>query len=48
VATRLAELAELVEGRVSGDRDRLVEAVRPLESAGPRDLSFLIDARYRG
>ncbi len=45
---RLAELAERVGGRVEGDPERLVEAVRPLESAGPRDLSFLKDPRYRG
>jgi UDP-3-O-[3-hydroxymyristoyl] glucosamine N-acyltransferase len=47
VAYRLAELAELVGGRVEGDPDREVEAIRPLEAAGPRDLSFLTHARYR-
>lgn len=45
---RLAELAELVGGRVEGDPDRVVEAIRPLETAGPGDLSFLKDPRYRG
>ncbi|HEY3571291.1 MAG TPA: UDP-3-O-(3-hydroxymyristoyl)glucosamine N-acyltransferase [Thermoanaerobaculia bacterium] len=44
---RLAELAERVGGRVEGDPERTVEAIRPLESAGPRDLSFLKDPRYR-
>ncbi len=44
---RLADLAELVEGRVEGDPDRAIEAVRTLETAGPRDLSFLNHARYR-
>lgn len=44
---RLAELAELVEGRVEGDPDRAVEAIRTLEAAGPHDLSFLKDPRYR-
>ena len=44
---RLADLAELVEGRVEGDPDRTIEAVRTLETAGPRDLSFLNHARYR-
>lgn len=45
---RLAELAELVGGRVEGNPDRVVDAVRSLEAAGPRDLSFLKDPRYRG
>jgi UDP-3-O-[3-hydroxymyristoyl] glucosamine N-acyltransferase len=48
VGYRLAELAERVGGRVEGDPERAVEAIRPLESAGPRDLSFLKDPRYRG
>jgi UDP-3-O-[3-hydroxymyristoyl] glucosamine N-acyltransferase len=48
VGYRLAELAELVGGWVEGDPERAVEAIRSLESAGPRDLSFLKDPRYRG
>jgi UDP-3-O-[3-hydroxymyristoyl] glucosamine N-acyltransferase len=48
VVYRLAELAGLVGGRVEGDPERAVEAVRSLETAGPRDLSFLKDPRYRG
>jgi UDP-3-O-[3-hydroxymyristoyl] glucosamine N-acyltransferase len=47
VAYRLAELAELVGGRVEGNPDREVEAVRTLDAAGPRDLSFLTHPRYR-
>jgi UDP-3-O-[3-hydroxymyristoyl] glucosamine N-acyltransferase len=47
VGYRLAELAELVGGRVEGDPDRAVEAVRALEDAGPGDLSVLKDPRYR-
>jgi UDP-3-O-[3-hydroxymyristoyl] glucosamine N-acyltransferase len=47
VARRLAELAELVGGRVEGDPDRVVDAVRPLETAGPGDLSLLNHTRYR-
>jgi UDP-3-O-[3-hydroxymyristoyl] glucosamine N-acyltransferase len=47
VAFRLADLAELVGGRVEGDPEREVEAVRPLDTAGPRDLSFLNHPRYR-
>jgi UDP-3-O-[3-hydroxymyristoyl] glucosamine N-acyltransferase len=48
VVYRLAELAGLVGGRVEGDPERVVEAIRSLETAGPRDLSFLKDPRYRG
>jgi UDP-3-O-[3-hydroxymyristoyl] glucosamine N-acyltransferase len=47
VAHRLAELAELVAGRVEGDPDRTVEAIRALEAAGPGDLSFVTLARHR-
>jgi UDP-3-O-[3-hydroxymyristoyl] glucosamine N-acyltransferase len=47
VAYRLAELAELVGGRVEGDPEREVEAIRTLDAAGPRDLSFLTHPRYR-
>lgn len=46
-AHRLADLAGLVGGRVEGDPDREVEAVRSLDAAGPRDLSFLNHPRYR-
>lgn len=47
MAYRLAELAELVGGRVEGNPDREVEAVRALDAAGPHDLSFLTHPRYR-
>src|SRR5580693_8753692 len=47
VAFRLAELAERVGGRVAGDPERRVEAIRALEAAGPRDLSFVTQARFR-
>jgi UDP-3-O-[3-hydroxymyristoyl] glucosamine N-acyltransferase len=47
VGYRLAELAELVGGRVEGNPDRVVEAVRSLEAAGPGDLSVLKHSRYR-
>jgi UDP-3-O-[3-hydroxymyristoyl] glucosamine N-acyltransferase len=43
----LAELATLVSGEVRGDPARLVRGVESLESAGPDDLSFLTNARYR-
>ncbi|HEV7784060.1 MAG TPA: UDP-3-O-(3-hydroxymyristoyl)glucosamine N-acyltransferase, partial [Thermoanaerobaculia bacterium] len=44
---RLAELAELVGGRIEGDPERAVETIRILEEAGPADLSFLTSSRYR-
>jgi len=47
VGFRLAELAELVAGRVEGNPDRIVEAVRSLEAAGPDDLAVLKHPRYR-
>jgi UDP-3-O-[3-hydroxymyristoyl] glucosamine N-acyltransferase len=47
LTTTLAELAQLVGGRVRGDEDRPIEAVRTLESAGPHDLSFLTNPKYR-
>jgi UDP-3-O-[3-hydroxymyristoyl] glucosamine N-acyltransferase len=45
VGFRLAELAELVGGRVVGDPERTVEAIRALEDAGPADLSFAFEAK---
>jgi UDP-3-O-[3-hydroxymyristoyl] glucosamine N-acyltransferase len=47
VGYRLAELAELVGGRIEGDPQRAVETIRILEEAGPADLSFLTSPRYR-
>jgi UDP-3-O-[3-hydroxymyristoyl] glucosamine N-acyltransferase len=47
VGYRLAELADLVGGRVEGDPERAVETIRTLEAAGPADLSFLTSPRYR-
>ncbi len=47
MAYRLSELAELVNGSVTGDGQRTVVGVRPLETAGPNDLSFLSNPKYR-
>lgn len=46
VSRTLAEIAALVGGTVEGDPERRVEAVAPLASAGPGDLSFLANSRY--
>ena len=43
---RLAELADRVAGRVVGDPDRVIRAVRPLESAGEHDLAVLHNPKY--
>jgi len=42
----LAELAALIGGTVTGDAGRMVVAVRPLEDAGPDDLSFYHNRKY--
>jgi UDP-3-O-[3-hydroxymyristoyl] glucosamine N-acyltransferase len=47
VTATLGELAALVQGRVRGNPDRPLRAVKPLASAGPDDLSFLTSGRYR-
>lgn len=44
---RLAEIAEAVGGTVDGDPERRIVGVAPLAEAGPRDLSFLANTRYR-
>jgi UDP-3-O-[3-hydroxymyristoyl] glucosamine N-acyltransferase len=43
----LAELAAHVGAEVAGDGALVVEAIAPLEAAGPRDLSFFSNKRYR-
>ena len=44
---RLGELAERVGGRVVGDSDAVIDGVATLEQAGPDQLSFLSNPRYR-
>ena len=43
----LAELAALVGGGVSGDGQLAIGGVAPLESAGPGQLSFFANRKYR-
>jgi len=43
---RLGELAQLVGGRVEGDREREIDGVSTLERATQRELSFLTNPRY--
>ncbi|MFL5383469.1 MAG: UDP-3-O-(3-hydroxymyristoyl)glucosamine N-acyltransferase [Longimicrobiaceae bacterium] len=42
----VAEVARIAQGEVEGDRDRVVRGVKPLDEAGPDDLSFVAEARY--
>ena len=44
---RLSDLAQRVSGEVRGGGDPEIDGVASLESAGPRQLSFLIHPRYR-
>lgn len=43
----LAELADLVGGRVAGDADVTIQRVSSIEDAGPDDITFLGHPRYR-
>jgi UDP-3-O-[3-hydroxymyristoyl] glucosamine N-acyltransferase len=47
VSVRLAELAALVGGRVEGNGERPIAALRALENAGPDDLSFVTNAKFK-
>lgn len=43
----LADLADLVGGRVVGDADVTIKRVSSIEDAGPGDITFLAHPRYR-
>ena len=43
----LADLAELVGGRVIGDPDVTIERVASIDDAGPGDIAFVGHPRYR-
>jgi UDP-3-O-[3-hydroxymyristoyl] glucosamine N-acyltransferase len=45
---RLAELAARVGGTVRGDSERAIDGIAGLEEAGPGELAFLTDPRFRG
>jgi UDP-3-O-[3-hydroxymyristoyl] glucosamine N-acyltransferase len=45
---RLADLADRLGATLIGDGERTVVAVRPLDAAGPDDLSFLHNPKYLG
>ena len=43
----LGELAEALQAQLDGDPARVVTGVAPLETAGPDQISFLTDPRFR-
>ncbi|MDH3998681.1 MAG: UDP-3-O-(3-hydroxymyristoyl)glucosamine N-acyltransferase [Desulfuromonadales bacterium] len=45
--TTLADLAELVEGRVSGDPSTPISGLASLDSAGPEEITFLSNPKLR-
>jgi len=42
----VAEVARIAGGEAEGDEGRVVRGVKPLDEAGPEDLSFVAEARY--
>lgn len=42
----VAEVARIAQGEVEGDGSRVVRGVKPLDEAGPGDLSFVAEPRY--
>ncbi|HEV8699755.1 MAG TPA: UDP-3-O-(3-hydroxymyristoyl)glucosamine N-acyltransferase [Candidatus Polarisedimenticolia bacterium] len=46
-AYTLGEIASRIGGQVRGDAARPVSGIKPLDQAGPDDLSFVAHARYR-
>jgi len=47
VALSLGFIVDSLGGQLRGSRDQMVQRLAPLQSAGPQDLSFLSQARYR-
>src|SRR5712692_8723104 len=43
----LAEIAELLHGEVTGNGDAKVERVAKIEEAGPGDITFLANLKYK-
>jgi UDP-3-O-[3-hydroxymyristoyl] glucosamine N-acyltransferase len=46
VSRPLSAIVEALGGQLSGDAGLLVERLAPLETAGPRDMAFIAQARY--
>ena len=44
----IAEIADMVNGQVVGDKTRQIHGFAPLHSAGPKDITFLAKAKMAG
>jgi UDP-3-O-[3-hydroxymyristoyl] glucosamine N-acyltransferase len=42
----IKQLAELVEGEISGDDDLVIRRVAPIDQAGPGDITFVANPKY--
>ena len=42
----IKQLAELVEGKISGDEDLAIRRVAPIDQAGPGDITFVANPKY--
>lgn len=47
MALTVAQIAEMLQGRLEGGGSALVTGVAPIRSAGPHDLAFFQEERYR-
>src|SRR3990172_7886275 len=47
VKKKINEIAHLLDGKVIGDGDIVIERIRSLEEAGEGDLTFLANPQYR-
>ena len=43
----IKQLAELVEGEISGDEDLAIRRVAPIDQAGPGDITFVFIRRFK-
>lgn len=42
----LREIAQILNGTISGDENIIIENIRPIEDAGSKDLTFLANKKY--
>ncbi|MEI7673095.1 MAG: LpxD N-terminal domain-containing protein, partial [Deltaproteobacteria bacterium] len=43
----LSEIASFLDGNVSGDGGVVIERIRGIDEAGPGDLTFVANPKYR-
>jgi len=46
VQITLKEIALLLGGTIIGNEDAIIENIRPIEEAGPRDITFIANVKY--